>query len=95
LNFEYIRKIQNNSECYRRFSSIAPKGTIDKPAKVVVDFGKTKLLKPRKSEILQVSIGSKEIATFYTEKSQWIAEAGIYKVLIEKSSKDIVFRFGI
>lgn len=70
----------------------APKGTIDKPAKVLVDFGKTKLLQPGESEIIQLIIGSKEIASFYTEKSQWIADAGIYKVLIGKSSQDIVLK---
>lgn len=70
----------------------APKGTIDKPAKVLVDFGKTKLLQPGESEIMQLSIGSKEIASFYTGKSQWIADAGTYKVLIGKSSQDIVLK---
>ncbi|QGK74248.1 glycoside hydrolase family 3 N-terminal domain-containing protein [Flavobacterium sp. SLB02] len=71
---------------------VAPKGTIDKPAKVLVDFGKTKLLQPGESEIIQLSIGPKEIASFYTEKSQWIADAGTYNVLIGKSSKDIVLK---
>lgn len=70
----------------------APKGTIDKPVKVLVDFGKTKLLQPGESEIVQLSIGAKEIASFHTEKSQWIADAGTYKVLIGKSSQDIVLK---
>lgn len=70
----------------------APKGTIDKPVKVLVDFGKTKLLEPGQSEILHLTIGAKEIASFHTDKSQWIADAGTYKVLVGKSSRDIVLQ---
>lgn len=70
----------------------APKGTIDKPLKVLVDFGKTKLLQPDESEIIQLSIGAKEIASFYTDKSQWIADAGTYTILVGKSSQDIVLK---
>ncbi|MBB2951214.1 glycoside hydrolase family 3 C-terminal domain-containing protein [Sphingobacterium sp. JUb56] len=66
-----------------------PKGSIDKPAKVLVDFGKTKLLQPGESQILEFVIGAKEIASFHTEKSQWIADAGVYQVLVGKSSQDI------
>ncbi len=68
----------------------APKGSIDKPVKVLVDFGKTKLLEPGESEVLHLTIGAKEIASFHTDKSQWIADAGTYKVLVGKSSRDIV-----
>ncbi|MEK6451031.1 MULTISPECIES: glycoside hydrolase family 3 N-terminal domain-containing protein [Myroides] len=70
----------------------APKGTIDKPVKVLVDFGKTKLLEPGQSEVLHLTIGAKEIASFHTDKSQWIADAGTYKVLVGKSSQDIVLQ---
>lgn len=70
----------------------APSSTIDKALKVLVDFGKTKLLQPGESEILELSIGAKEIASFYTDKSQWIVDAGAYKVLVGKSSRDIVLK---
>lgn len=70
----------------------APKGTIDKPLKVLVDFGKTKLLQPDESEIIELSIGAKEIASFYPDKSQWIADAGTYTILVGKSSQDIVLK---
>jgi len=70
----------------------APKGTIDKPLKVLVDFGKTKLLQPDESEIIELSIDAKEIASFYPDKSQWIADAGTYTILVGKSSQDIVLK---
>lgn len=70
----------------------APKGTIDKPVKVLVDFGKTKLLQPGESQTMELTIGPKEIASFYPDKSQWLADAGIYQVLIGKSSQDVVLK---
>ena len=70
----------------------APKGDVDKPVKVLVDFAKTKLLQPAESTVLELSIRPKEIASFNTKKSQWIADAGVYKVLVGKSSQDIILK---
>ena len=67
----------------------APKGSIDKPLKELKAFAKTGLLQPGQSEVLTMSLDEKSLASFHTDKSQWIADKGQYTVLIGRSSRDI------
>jgi len=67
----------------------APVTVVEKPAIELKDFDKTKLLKPGESEVLKFTLDANSLASFWTSKSQWIAEKGNYQVLIGASSKDI------
>ncbi len=66
-----------------------PDGKLKKPEEELVAFGKTALLNPGKSETLKFTIETKDLASFDTASSTWIAEAGTYVLKIGASSKDI------
>ncbi len=67
----------------------APDGKLAKPEEELVAFGKTKVLKPGKNETLKFTIETKDLASFRTASSEWIAEAGEYTVKVGSSSKNI------
>ncbi len=67
----------------------APGITLEKPAMELRSFGKTSLLEPGQEEILEFSIRPSDYASFDTDRSSWILEAGTYGVRIGASSEDI------
>ena len=66
-----------------------PDGKLQKPTDELVAFGKTALLKPGKSQKLEFVIETKDIASFDADRSEWIAEAGIYILKAGNSSASI------
>ena len=52
-------------------------------------FGKTKLLEPGETQTLSFTIKAADLASFYTDKQAWIADAGKYTVKAGASSADI------
>jgi beta-glucosidase len=67
----------------------APSGNIDKPAQELRAFAKTKLLKPGEKQTLKFTFTAADLASFYTDKESWIADAGNYEVRAGASSADI------
>ncbi|MFD2939128.1 glycoside hydrolase family 3 N-terminal domain-containing protein [Flavobacterium notoginsengisoli] len=67
----------------------APSKELDKPAEELKAFAKTKLLQPGETQKVKLFIDERDLASYDEKTSSWIAEAGIYKVLIGTSSLNI------
>ena len=67
----------------------APHKKLDKPAEELKGFAKTGLLTPGASETVTFTIDKKDLASFETAQSAWVAEAGTYTVKIGASAADI------
>ena len=67
----------------------APTANLKKPLKELKGFAKTKLLQPGEKQTLSFTITAADLASFYTDKSSWIADGGTYTIHIAASSKDI------
>jgi len=63
-----------------------PEGKLDQPPKTLAGFAKTPLLAPGESAELSVSFDLTELASYDTDRSAWILEAGEYLVLAGNSS---------
>lgn len=67
----------------------APAGKLEKPAQELKAFGKTDLLQPGQKQTLQFVIEPKLLASFNTDATAWVAEAGTYTLKVGASSNDI------
>ncbi|MFY1046303.1 glycoside hydrolase family 3 N-terminal domain-containing protein [Chryseobacterium sp. GP-SGM7] len=67
----------------------APNQSIDKPKSELKAYAKTKDLKPGESQTIILTLNPKDLASFETAKSAWVAEAGTYKISVGASSLDI------
>jgi beta-glucosidase len=66
-----------------------PAGKLDKPVKELKGFAKTGELAPGETQSVTFEINARNLASFDTASSSWIADAGKYEVLIGASSRDI------
>jgi len=55
----------------------------------LVTFGKTRMLEPGESEILNFQIDTKDIASFDESSSSWVAEQGTYTLSVGASCLNI------
>ncbi|MBS1524843.1 MAG: glycoside hydrolase family 3 C-terminal domain-containing protein [Bacteroidetes bacterium] len=67
----------------------APVHSLQKPAEELRAFGKTRSLKPGESQTLSFTLAAKDLESFDTAQSAWVAEEGAYTVRIGASSEDI------
>jgi beta-glucosidase len=67
----------------------APHKTMDKPVEELKGFAKTRQLKPGESQTLEFSLDAKDLASFDSQQSAWVTEAGDYEVRIGASSEEI------
>ena len=67
----------------------APSKKMDKPSEELKGFAKTGLLQPGKSLTITFTLTPEDLASFDTNSSSWVAEAGKYTVKIGASSLDI------
>lgn len=66
----------------------APTSSLDKPNEELKAFAKTPMLKPGESQQITFTISKRDLASFNTAASSWIADAGTYTVKIGASSRD-------
>ena len=67
----------------------APAGKMEKPAKELKTFAKTRELKPGESQTLTMTIPQRDLASFDEANSQWLVEPGSYQVLVGANIADI------
>lgn len=68
----------------------APAGKYQKPAEELKAFGKTGLLQPGQKQTLKFELNANDLASYDTERSSWVADAGNYTVKAGASSNNIL-----
>lgn len=66
-----------------------PAKKLSKPEEEMKGFGKTKALNPGETQTLSFTLTAKDLASFDTPTSSWMAEAGSYTVKVGASSRAI------
>lgn len=67
----------------------APQDKLPKPAEELRAFAKTKLLQPKESQTINLTLTAADLTSFNTAKLAWIADAGTYTVKVGASSTAI------
>lgn len=66
----------------------APGKDMDKPARELKGFVKTRKLNPGESQTVSIAIPYESLASFNEKDSQWQVEAGTYTVMVAKNAAD-------
>lgn len=66
-------------------------GGIEKPHVALSDFGKTKLLEPGESDLVELSFGLEEVAAFdYVNRGCYVLDAGEYEFKLMKNAHEVI-----
>ena len=68
-----------------------PQGRLDKPALVLGGWAKTRTLKPGETETVAIRMDLRDIASYDTEKAQYLLEKGGYELLLGTDSQNAAF----
>ena len=63
-----------------------PRGRLEQPARVLIEFEKTRLLSPSECETLTMSVPLQHMANFDEEAAAWVAVKGNYRVFLGGSA---------
>jgi beta-glucosidase len=67
----------------------APGKDMDKPARELKGFAKTKRLAVGESETVTINIPFESLASFNDQSNCWQVESGVYKVMVAKNAADL------
>lgn len=67
----------------------APGKDMDKPARELKAFAKTRKLNPGESQMITMTIPYESLASFNETASQWQVEGGLYTVMVAKNAADM------
>ena len=67
----------------------APKGKLDKPARELKTFAKTRLLQPGETQVVSMSFPVTDLASFDESRMAWVTDAGQYTLSVGASVEDI------
>lgn len=68
----------------------APAGALDKEYQALAAFGKTKLLAPSESEVLELTFDMKDLASYDEKAASYVLDAGEYIVRLGSSSRNTI-----
>ena len=78
--------MQEKKSC--RFTYSAPAGKLEKPYQELAAFGKTDLLAPGESQIMDISFKTAAMASYCEECASWVLEPGKYYIRVGNSSRN-------
>lgn len=67
----------------------APEAALEQPAKRLIGFAKTKLLKQGESETLRIELQENALSSYNPSTAQWVLEAGEYTFLLGDSVQTV------
>lgn len=79
----------SGKEVVQMYVSAPKTKSLDKPARELKAFSKTRLLAPGESQHIKLSISRYDLASFHENQNTWIADKGTYNILIGSSCMDI------
>ena len=79
----------SGKEVVQMYVSAPKTKSLDKPARELKAFCKTRLLAPGESQHIKLSISRYDLASFHENQNTWVADKGTYNILIGSSCMDI------